>query len=63
MNFNVDDIFLMLVSDAYVQNLVDFSDLNGQNCQQNRHQLIGVTDTFDLQHPSPTSMLPKLHVY
>ena len=56
MNFNVDDIFLMLVSGAYVQNLVDFGDSSGQNCQQNRHHLIGVTDTFDLQHPSPTSM-------
>ena len=33
--------------------IVDFGDLNGQN---RRQHLIVVTNTFRLQHPSPTSM-------
>ena len=53
-NFDFSDIFWILVPDDN-KKIVDVGDQKGQN----RHQhLIVVTNTFRLQHPSPTSMKP-----
>ena len=54
LKFDVGDIFSMLVPDAKVK-IVDASDQNGQTSHQ--HLRIA-TNTFCLQHLSPTYMLP-----
>ena len=44
----------MLLPDAYVKNISNVGDKNGQ--KRNQHTIV-VTNTFCHQHPSPTSML------
>ena len=57
--FVLGDTFWILFPDAYVK----IVDVDNQNSQK-RHQHLKVSDNiFCLQHPSPTSMLPKLRCH
>ena len=47
----------MLVPDAILKNIEGVGD---KNCQNSHQHLKIVANTFDLQHPSPTSMQPFL---